>query len=183
MAVVGATGAVGEAMLEILAERKFPASEVFALASANSVGKTVRYGAKSLRVAGFGVLRFLAFAARIVLGRGESVGRVRSDRGGGGMRCRRQHVAFSLRRRHTAGRSRGQSRTHRRLRFARHHRESELLDHTARRRAEADTRPGNDRSSERRDLPVGLGRGSQRDGGAGAADRAMPQRPAARARG
>ena len=39
VAVVGATGAVGEAMLEILAERKFPAANVYALASERSAGK------------------------------------------------------------------------------------------------------------------------------------------------
>lgn len=50
VAVVGATGAVGECVLEILHERKFPAREVVALASAKSVGKGVRYGAKTLLV-------------------------------------------------------------------------------------------------------------------------------------
>ena len=44
VAVVGATGAVGEAMLEILAERKFPVGEVYALASSRSVGKRVQFG-------------------------------------------------------------------------------------------------------------------------------------------
>jgi aspartate-semialdehyde dehydrogenase len=48
VAVVGATGAVGEALLEILAERKFPASEVVALASAKSAGKEVAYGRRKL---------------------------------------------------------------------------------------------------------------------------------------
>jgi aspartate-semialdehyde dehydrogenase len=43
VAVVGATGAVGETMLEILAERNFPVGEVFALASANSAGKRVEF--------------------------------------------------------------------------------------------------------------------------------------------
>jgi aspartate-semialdehyde dehydrogenase len=51
VAVVGATGAVGEAMLEILAERKFPAGTVHALASERSVGKEVRFGNRALRVA------------------------------------------------------------------------------------------------------------------------------------
>jgi aspartate-semialdehyde dehydrogenase len=51
IAVVGATGAVGEAMLEILAERRFPVGEVFALASENSVGKKVRIGNRELTVA------------------------------------------------------------------------------------------------------------------------------------
>jgi aspartate-semialdehyde dehydrogenase len=50
IAVVGATGVVGEAMLEILAERKFPVGKVHALASERSVGKTVMFGNKSLAV-------------------------------------------------------------------------------------------------------------------------------------
>src|SRR5690606_5906646 len=44
VAVVGATGAVGEAMLSILAERRFPVSELVALASERSAGGTVAYG-------------------------------------------------------------------------------------------------------------------------------------------
>lgn len=50
VAVVGATGAVGEAMLAILAERKFPADQVFALASERSAGKRVEFGDKQLVV-------------------------------------------------------------------------------------------------------------------------------------
>ncbi len=50
VAVVGATGAVGSAMLEILAERNFPATEVVALASERSAGARVRYGEQSLSV-------------------------------------------------------------------------------------------------------------------------------------
>ncbi len=44
VAVVGATGNVGRAILEILSERDFPASEVVALASSASAGKKVSYG-------------------------------------------------------------------------------------------------------------------------------------------
>jgi aspartate-semialdehyde dehydrogenase len=51
IAVVGATGAVGEAMLGILADRKFPAGNVHALASARSVGRQVEFGGRSLDVA------------------------------------------------------------------------------------------------------------------------------------
>jgi len=51
IAVVGATGAVGEVMLEILSERKFPVGTVHALASARSVGKTVAFGNRELPVA------------------------------------------------------------------------------------------------------------------------------------
>jgi aspartate-semialdehyde dehydrogenase len=44
VAVVGATGAVGEAMLSILAERKFPYGKVYAVASARSAGNRVAFG-------------------------------------------------------------------------------------------------------------------------------------------
>ena len=50
VAVVGATGAVGETMLSILAERDFPASEVIALASERSAGTLVKYGNDDLVV-------------------------------------------------------------------------------------------------------------------------------------
>jgi len=50
VAVVGATGAVGEVMLEILAERNFPVGTVYALASERSAGKRVNFGRKSLVV-------------------------------------------------------------------------------------------------------------------------------------
>src|SRR5215469_11553776 len=44
VAVVGATGAVGREMLSILAERRFPASEVHAVASERSAGAEVSFG-------------------------------------------------------------------------------------------------------------------------------------------
>ena len=44
VAVVGATGAVGEAMLSVLAERKFPVGELVALASERSAGDYVKFG-------------------------------------------------------------------------------------------------------------------------------------------
>ncbi len=50
VAVVGATGAVGEAMLSILEERQFPVGEVYALASSNSVGKRIAFKGVSLKV-------------------------------------------------------------------------------------------------------------------------------------
>ncbi len=50
VAVVGATGAVGEAMLDILAERDFPAARVDALASQRSAGTEVAFGQRSLEV-------------------------------------------------------------------------------------------------------------------------------------
>jgi aspartate-semialdehyde dehydrogenase len=50
IAVAGATGNVGREILNILAERKFPADEVVALASPRSVGQKVSYGNKELTV-------------------------------------------------------------------------------------------------------------------------------------
>jgi aspartate-semialdehyde dehydrogenase len=50
VAVVGATGAVGECMLDILASRNFPVGKVYALASERSVGKTVAFGRQELEV-------------------------------------------------------------------------------------------------------------------------------------
>ncbi|MGD8933497.1 MAG: aspartate-semialdehyde dehydrogenase [Gammaproteobacteria bacterium] len=50
VAVVGATGAVGETMLSILAERKFPVGEVYALASSRSAGKKVEFGDRMITV-------------------------------------------------------------------------------------------------------------------------------------
>src|SRR4051812_11688693 len=49
VAVVGATGNVGREMLDILAERRFPADEVVALASRRSMGVEVSYGEKTLK--------------------------------------------------------------------------------------------------------------------------------------
>lgn len=50
VAVVGATGAVGETMLEILAERDFPVNNVYPLASSRSAGKRVEFKGKYLKV-------------------------------------------------------------------------------------------------------------------------------------
>ncbi|MDT8375992.1 MAG: aspartate-semialdehyde dehydrogenase [Mariprofundaceae bacterium] len=46
VAVVGATGAVGQTMLEILAERNFPISELIVVASSRSAGSTVEFRGK-----------------------------------------------------------------------------------------------------------------------------------------
>jgi aspartate-semialdehyde dehydrogenase len=49
VAVVGATGNVGREMLNILAERAFPADEVVAIASRRSLGSECSYGDKTLK--------------------------------------------------------------------------------------------------------------------------------------
>ncbi len=50
VAVVGATGAVGEAMFDILNERQFPIDNIYALASERSEGKKVMLGSKAITV-------------------------------------------------------------------------------------------------------------------------------------
>jgi aspartate-semialdehyde dehydrogenase len=50
VAVVGATGAVGEVMLSILAERDFPVGELVALASERSAGSKVQFGNREIVV-------------------------------------------------------------------------------------------------------------------------------------
>ncbi len=50
VAILGATGAVGEAMLSILEERNFPVGTVYPLASSRSAGTVVRFRRKSVRV-------------------------------------------------------------------------------------------------------------------------------------
>ena len=49
VAVIGATGNVGREMLNILAEREFPADEVFPIASRRSLGTEVSYGDARLK--------------------------------------------------------------------------------------------------------------------------------------
>jgi aspartate-semialdehyde dehydrogenase len=51
VAIVGATGAVGEVLRDVLEERKFPVGELRALASQRSVGTTVRFAGRDVPVA------------------------------------------------------------------------------------------------------------------------------------
>jgi aspartate-semialdehyde dehydrogenase len=50
VAVVGATGAVGEAMIEILQERNFPVRNLYPLASSRSAGKSIMFHGKAVTV-------------------------------------------------------------------------------------------------------------------------------------
>jgi aspartate-semialdehyde dehydrogenase len=50
VAIAGATGAVGEALIDILEERKFPVAELSLLASERSEGKRLQFRGKSVRV-------------------------------------------------------------------------------------------------------------------------------------
>jgi len=50
VAVVGATGVVGETMLSILAQRNFPVADIYALASSRSAGKTIEFRGEEIEV-------------------------------------------------------------------------------------------------------------------------------------
>jgi hypothetical protein len=110
VAVVGATGAVGEVMLSILAERDFPASDVIALASERSAGMTVAFGNGDLVVQDLATfdpagVDIALFSAGGVFQQGIRAEVRRRRRGGD-----RQLLGLPLRRRRAAGGVRGQSR-------------------------------------------------------------------------
>lgn len=50
VAVVGATGIVGETILQFLFERQFPVGEIYPIASESSEGQNVFFGGKQKRV-------------------------------------------------------------------------------------------------------------------------------------
>jgi len=50
VAVVGATGAVGETMIRVLEERNFPVGNLYPLASERSAGKTIQFNGKHVKV-------------------------------------------------------------------------------------------------------------------------------------
>jgi len=52
VAVVGATGLVGTKMLQVLAERNFPVTELIPVASEKSIGKEVEFRGKQYKVVG-----------------------------------------------------------------------------------------------------------------------------------
>jgi aspartate-semialdehyde dehydrogenase len=58
VAVVGATGLVGETLIEVLAERDFPVAELHLLASNRSLGKRVEFKGRSLPVNELGTFDF-----------------------------------------------------------------------------------------------------------------------------
>ena len=49
VAVVGATGLVGTKMIQVLAERKFPVTELIPVASEKSVGKEISFAGKNIK--------------------------------------------------------------------------------------------------------------------------------------
>ena len=93
VAVVGATGAVGPVVLEVLAERGFPASEVTAFASARSAGSRVPFAGGELEVREL-TRRARGLRPRALLGRRRDLESVRA--GGGRPRVRRRRQVERL---------------------------------------------------------------------------------------
>ena len=56
VAVVGATGAVGETMISILQERNFPVGNLYPLASERSLGQEVSFNGERIQVHNLDVL-------------------------------------------------------------------------------------------------------------------------------
>ena len=96
VAVVGATGAVGEVMIEILESRGFPVNTLYPLASSRSAGKSVQFRGKHHTVQDLSTFDF-SDADWIVLGWRRYQRRVCADCGLSRMRCDRQHFSFSPR--------------------------------------------------------------------------------------
>ena len=141
VAVVGATGLVGETMIQVLEERGFPVSELYPLASNRSLGKTRRIQGRGLSGRRPRDLRFQQGRHRPVLGRRGSLARVRAEGRGRRLHRHRQHLRVPLPGRHPAGRARSESARDRAVQEPRHHRQPELLDDPDGRGAEADPRP------------------------------------------
>ena len=170
VAVVGATGNVGREMMNILAEREFPADEVVAIASRKSLGQEVSYGDKTLKVK---ALEHYDFSDTDIclMSAGGSVSKEWSPKiaAQGAVVIDNSSawrydsdvplIVPEVNADAVAGFSQEE-----------HHRQPELLDRAARRRAQAAARQGEDQARRGRDLSVGVGRRQGGDGGAVLAD-------------
>jgi aspartate-semialdehyde dehydrogenase len=81
VAVVGATGLVGRTMLAILEQRNFPVGEIYALASARSVGRTVKFQGRDIPVQDLETFDF-SKAQIALFSAGASVSKVHAVRAG-----------------------------------------------------------------------------------------------------
>ncbi len=170
VAVVGATGNVGREMLNILAERRFPADEVVALASRRSMGVEVSYGDKTLKCKALEHYDF-SDVDICLMSAGGAVSKEWSPKiAAQGAVVIDNSSAVAQRPGRAADRAGGECRRARRLPQEEHHRQSELLDRAARRRAEAAARQGQDQARGGRDLSVGVRRRQGRHGRARSPD-------------
>ena len=95
VAVAGATGAVGQEMVRILEERKFPVASLTPLASERSVGKTVEFKGKEIPVEILSKDSFKGLDLAVFFGRGRTQPGVRSRGRGCGLRGSGQLVGLA----------------------------------------------------------------------------------------
>ena len=164
VAIAGATGNVGREMLAILAERRFPVSEVVALASTRSIGKEVSFGEKTLKCKALEHYDF-SDADICLMSAGGAVSKEFSPKiGAKGCVVIDNSSAWRMDPDVPLIVPEVNAEAARGFVQEEHHRQPELLDRPARRRAEAAARPRRDQAGGGRDLPVGLGGGQGRDG-------------------
>ncbi len=176
VAVVGATGNVGREMLNVLAEREFPVSEVVALASTRSIGTEVSFGDGVLKVKALDYYDFKGTDI-CLMSAGGTISKEWSPKiaaqgaividNSSAWRMDRDvplvvpEVNADALERHQEG----------------HHRQSQLLDRAARRGAEAAARRSEDQARGGLDLSIGVRRRQGRDGRAVHARRARCSSP------
>ncbi len=81
IAIVGATGAVGEVMLELLSERNFPVGELYLLASARSAGTRLPFKDKNLKVEDLAHFDFQKVGYCVIFRRRPGFRRIRAQGG------------------------------------------------------------------------------------------------------
>ena len=154
VAVVGATGNVGREMLDILAERNFPADEVVAVASRRSQGVECSFGDKTLKVKALDHFDFSDVDICLMSAGGAvskewspkiaAQGAVVIDNSSAWrMDPDVPLIVPEVKRRRSL-----------RLHQEKHHRQSELLDRATRRRAQAAARQGEDQACRGRDISI-----------------------------
>jgi aspartate-semialdehyde dehydrogenase len=95
VAIAGASGAVGEALVEILQERKFPVGELALLASPRSEGKRVQFNGKSVQIQRLDAFDFSNTQIGLFSGRRFGVSGVRAEGGCSRLYRGGQHLALS----------------------------------------------------------------------------------------
>ena len=108
VAVVGASGAVGERMIRLLEERRFPLASIKFLASARSAGKTVRFRGEDHPILELSAGAFAGVEIVLSSTPASRLAPVEPDRGGRRRGRRRQLERLSHGPRRSPGRARGQ---------------------------------------------------------------------------
>ena len=156
VAVVGASGAVGERMIRLLEERRFPLASIKFLASAASAGKSVRFRGEESSDRSSSRPGVLGSRDRAVEHAGERLARVEPDRRGRRRGRRRQLERLPHGPERSPGRPRGQPARH--PQPPGNHRQPQLLDDPDGRRAQAAARRRTGPAGRRQHLSIGLGR-------------------------